>query len=123
MRISTVLALLGAVSLSSSALAAPPAAAAVTVANSASMVTVQTIQGQHYQATPAELVGITGNYALANGQTLRVSVQQRKVFAEVGDKKAEIVAVAPNTFASRSDDMTLVFDELPFANEVKLSRR
>lgn len=121
MRISTLLVLLGAVSLSASALAAPPAA--VAVANSATMVTVQTIQGQHYQATPAELAGITGNYNLANGQTLRVSVQQRKLFAEVGDKKAEIVAVAPNTFASRADDMTLVFDELPFANEVKLSRR
>lgn len=121
MRTSLLLAALASVTLSSAALAAPPALAPA--ASNAAIVSVQTIQGQHRTLRAAEADGVVGTYNLADGQTLRVSYEQRRLFAEVGSQKSEIVPVAPNTFAARGDGLTLVFDELPFANEVTLSRR
>lgn len=121
MRASTLLTFLGAVTLSVSAFAAPPSV--TPDAGSTAMVSVQTIQGQHRKYTPADVDGIVGSYKMSDGQTLRVSLEQRKLFAEVGERKTEIVAAGPATFVSRADDLTLVFEQLPFASEVALSRK
>lgn len=121
------LAILAGVSLSSAALAAPPAApsaaAAAPAASLAAIVSVQTIQGQHHVLRADEAKAVAGTYNLADGQTLRVSFEQRRLFAEVGNRKAELVQVAPTAFAARGDGFTLVFDELPFATAVTLTSR
>ena len=121
MRTSTLLAILASVTLSSAALAAPPAVAPA--ASNAAIMSVQTIQGQPHALRAGEVDGITGTYHLADGQTLRVSYEQRRLFAEMGKRKSEIVPVAPNTFAARGDAFRLVFDELPFASAVTLSSK
>lgn len=119
MRTLTLLTLLGAVS--ASAFAAPPTAN-VDAANNA-LVSVQTIQGSKYKLTPVEFKGVQGNYTMSNGQVLRVSEAQHKLFAEVGDTRSELVAVAENTFVARDADMKLVFDQIPFATDVVMTKK
>ena len=115
MRTLTLLTLLGAATLSASALAAP---SVTPDAGSSAMVAVQLIPGTSYKLRPVEFDGVQGTYNLANGQTLKVSAEHRKLYAEIGQNKAELVAVAENTFVSRDEDMKVVFDQIPFANEV-----
>lgn len=121
MRTATLLAILGAVSLSASAVAAPTAI--TPDAGSTALVSVQTIQGQQHKMPAADADAVTGVYHLTDGQTLRVSFEQRRLFAEMANHKTEIVPAGDNTFVSRSDDMKLVFDQLPFANDVAISRK
>lgn len=119
MRIHTLLALLGAVTLSASALAAP---AAVPDATASSAMPVEVVSGAHYKLRPIEFDGVQGVYQLDNGQVLRVTSAKRKLYAELnGQGKAEIVPVAQNVFFSREDDMKLVFDQIPFATDVTLT--
>lgn len=119
MRIQTLLTLLGAASLSASALAAPAVAPDATVS---SAMPVEVVSGAKYTLRPIEFEGVQGVYILSNGQTLRVSSAQRKLYAELdGQGKAEIVPVAENTFVSRQDAMKLVFDQIPFATDVTLT--
>jgi hypothetical protein len=121
MRTSTLLALLGAAALSAPAFGAP--AAAAPAAASSAMVAVQTIQDQHHALRPADAGDLVGSYDLSDGRTLRVSYAQRKLFAEVGSSKTELVPAGPRTFVSDNEDMKLVFDQLPFANHVTLTRK
>jgi len=50
-----------------------------------------------------------------------VSSAHRKLYADFGHAKFEIVPVAENVFASRDDDLRLAFDQIPFATQVTLS--
>jgi hypothetical protein len=119
MRIQTLLTLLGAASLSASALAAPAVAPDATAS---SAMPVEVVSGAQYKLRPIEFEGVQGVYNLSNGQILRVSSAQRKLYAELdGQGKSEIVPVAENTFVSREDAMTLVFDQIPFATDVRLT--
>ena len=118
MRTLTLLTILGAVSASASALAAP---SVTPDAGSSAMVAVQLVPGTSYKLRPAEFDGVQGSYNLANGQTLKVSADHRKLYAEIGQSKTELIAVAQNTFVSRDDDMKLVFDQIPFATDVALT--
>ena len=117
MRTLTLLTILGAVSLSASAFAAP----SVTPDASSSAMNVQLIPGSSYKLRPVEFDGVQGTYNLANGQTLKVSAEHRKLYAEIGQNKTELVAVAQNTFVSRDEDMKLVFDQIPFATDVRVT--
>lgn len=119
MRIQTLLTLLGAASLSASALAAPAVAPDATASSG---MPVAVVSGAQYKLRPIEFEGVQGVYNLSNGQILRVSSAQRKLYAELdGQGKAEIVPVAENTFVSREDATTLVFDQIPFATDVRLT--
>jgi hypothetical protein len=115
----TLLSLIAAATLSASAFAAPTI---TPDAGSPAMAAVQTIQGSNHKVRPAEAAGVTGVYDLSDGQILRVSFEQRKLFAEVGERKSEIVPAGQNAFVSRNGDMKLVFDQLPFATGVALTR-
>jgi hypothetical protein len=121
MRTSALLAILSAAALSVPAFAAP---AATTInAGSSALVSVQTIPGQHHKLRAGDVADVVGSYDLANGQTLRVSYAQRKLFAEIDGSKTEIRAVGERTFVSPEQDMTLVFDQLPFAANVAVTRK
>jgi len=82
---------------------------------------VPVVGNAHYKLRPFEFDGVQGAYALADGRTLRISSAHRRLYAELGTTRTEIVAVAQNVFASRDDSMHLQFDQIPFATEVTLS--
>ncbi len=119
MRTKILMTLFGTLALSTSAFAGP-----APDANVGASMEVQIVQGASYKLRPAEFDGVQGSYSLSNGTTMRVSASQRRLFAEIdGHAKAELVAVAQNTFVSRDEDMKLVFDQLPFATEVTLTSK
>ena len=121
MRTLTLLTLLGAATVSASAFAAPPTAN-VDTANS-TLMSVQTISAAKYKLTPVEFKGVQGRYTMDNGQMLQVSEDGHKLFAEIGNTRSELLAVAENTFVARDADMKLVFDQIPFATEVVLTKK
>lgn len=118
MRIQHTLALIGAATLSLSAFAASSPSNAET--GSPAMSSVHVVAAS-YKLRPIEFEGVQGAYALADGRTLRVSSARRKLYAELGQARFEIVPVAHNMFASRDDAVRLAFDQIPFATEVTLS--
>jgi hypothetical protein len=120
MHTSTLLAILGAAALSAPAFAAP---AAVTAQAGGTAMAVQTVAGQRHTLRPGEVGDVVGNYVLSDGSTLRVSYAQRRLFAELGSSRAELVPAGPRTFVSSDDGMTLVFDQLPFTTGVAVTRR
>lgn len=122
MRMHTLVIALGAAVLSASALAAPPNSTAD--AGSAAMVPAQTVNGSSYKQRPVEFDGVQGSYDLSNGETMRISSQHRKLYAQIGGRgKAELVAVAPNVLVSRDDSLRLTFDQLPFAAGVRVTQK
>jgi hypothetical protein len=120
MRTLALLAALGATMFSTAACAAPDTT--TLDAGGPPMASVKTIQGAQHKLNIGDVGAVLGSYDLSDGQILRVSFEHRKLFAEVGDRKTELVAAGRNTFVTRSGDMTLVFDQLLFANEVVLTR-
>lgn len=118
MRIQHTLTLIAAATLSLSAFAAP---AATQDATSEAVATVPVVGKAQYKLRPFEFDGVQGTYALADGRTLHVSSEHRKLYARVGAAMTEIVPVSQNVFASRDDGMRLQFDQIPFATEVTLS--
>ncbi len=117
MRIQHSLTLIAAATLSLSALAAPPAAETA----DAAMSRVHVVAGASWKLRPADIAGLQGSYALSDGRTLHVSSARRKLYADLGQARFEIVPVARNEFASRDDAVRLSFDQVPFATEVTLS--
>jgi hypothetical protein len=119
MRTQHTLALLAAATLSLSAFAAPPSATAET--DDAAISSVHIVAGPAYKLHPSQFDGVKGTYTLSDGRTLRVTSAQRRLYAELGQGRFEIVPVAQNVFASRDDGLRLAFDQIPYATEVTLS--
>jgi hypothetical protein len=119
MRIHHVLTLIGAAALSLSAAAAPAPGDAN---SSASIASVQVTADSGYRLRPAEIASVQGTYALNDGSTLHVTADHRKLYADVNGQRTEIVAKAPNVFASRDDAIRLVFDPSISSYDVKLSK-
>ena len=120
MRTATLMTLAGALALSASAFAAP---SVTPVAGSTAIASVN-ISGSSYKLRPIEFEGVQGTYKLSNGQVMKVSAEQRKLYMELdGGARAEMVPVAENTFLASGTDTRLVFDQIPFATDVTLSRR
>ena len=118
MRTPTLMTLVGALALSASALAAPP------VTPDATSIASVNVSAPAYKLRPIEFDGVQGVYRLSNGQVMKVSAAHRKLYMELdGGARSEIVPVAQNTFIAREDDTRLVFDQIPFATDVYLSRR
>lgn len=120
MRKQFVLALLATATLSGAAFAAPGANQDMERAAMASVPVVGS--GATYKLRLGDFDGVQGVYMLSDGRRLHVTLEHRKLFADVGRGKTEIVPVAQNRFATRDDSLHLAFDQLPFANEVTLSQ-
>jgi hypothetical protein len=73
-----------------------------------------------YKLKAGELDGVPGEFALSDGRRLTVTHAYGKLFARVDGARTEIVAVAPKRFVSRDDKLQLEFDQVPFANQVKV---
>jgi hypothetical protein len=119
MRIHHVLTLIGAAALSLSAAAAP---ASGDVTTSTSVASVQITADSGYKLRASEFNGVQGNYDLADGTTLRVIGDHRKLYAEVNGERKEIVAKSAHVFASRDDAIRLVFEDNITSYDVKLSK-
>lgn len=121
MRTTTLLTVLVAASLSASAFAAP--ASVAQGAASSVVVSAQTPRASGHLLRDSEVAGLPGTYNLADGQVLRVSFERHKLYAELGENKAELVPAGTNTFVARDDSMKLEFDQVPYATDVALTRK
>ena len=54
---------------------------------------------------------------------MRVSYEHRRLFAELGARKSELVPIGGNSYAARGTGMRLTFDQVPFATDVVVSGR
>lgn len=116
MRIAQVLTLIGTAALSFAASAEP-----ASVNTEASMTAVNVARAT-YRLHDSDLKAVQGLYALEDGRTLRVSAEQRKLYAEVDGHKSEIVKIGRAKFASRDDAVRVSFDTADsVANDVQVS--
>lgn len=116
MRMTHVLALAAAATVSLSASAAPAATNVDATVN----VSAPAIHAS-YRLDPSQFKAVQGAYALEDGRTLHVTADHRKLYAEVDGEKTEIVPVAPNRFASRDDAMRLNFNSDSLATDVTMN--
>lgn len=110
MRITTTLALLGAAAFSLPAFAESNQP----VAPAAGISELQPRPGADQR------FGVEGSYSLADGRQLRVFNAHRKLYAELGGKRTEIVPSGQHQYASRDHLLVLQFDG-EFATQVKVS--
>lgn len=107
MRIITVVSLIVAL-----ALAVPAALAQTPAATGAE---------RHYYITPYEMLDVYGAYPLSNGETLRITREGRRYFADMRSfGKVEIVAVDSIVFVSKDRSVKLKFTPRAFATDVVL---
>lgn len=103
--------------------AAPaPGASNVSQADSP-ILTVQTIAGTSYRLPSPEAAALAGTYPLSNGEVMRVSYEQRRLFAQLGAFKSELVPAGGASYAAPGTGMLLTFDQIPFATDVTVSGR
>jgi hypothetical protein len=120
MRTQLVLSLLAAATVSASAFAAPANTQDMEGAAVASVPVVGS--SATYKLRPFEFDGVTGVYSLSDGRNLRIVAEHRKLYAQIGTAKNEIVPVAQNRFVTRDDSLRLDFDQIPFATQVTVSQ-
>ena len=113
MRMLNIAVLLGAAALSQVGFAAP--ASVTAYADSTPMPGVSAVANTSHQLSSNELAEVRGAYTLSDGRVLRVSSEQRKLYATTNDRKFEIVPVAKNVFVSRDGAMKLEFDQTAFS--------
>jgi hypothetical protein len=121
MRALTLLTFLGAAALSVSAIAAP----AVTPDASATALTSVNVPGASTRTLrAAEVEGVQGTYHMKDGQTMHITTEDRRLYADFsGAGKTELVKAGENTFVSRADGTRFEFDQVPFANNVTMIRK
>lgn len=124
MRICTQFAIAAAaITLAAAASAAPAPAAPNASQADSPIITVQTIAGASYRLVSPDVAELAGTYPLSNGEVMRVSYEQRRLFAQRGASKTELVPAGGNSFSARGTGMLLTFDQLPFATDVTVSGR
>jgi hypothetical protein len=116
MRYQYLLTLIGASAVSLSA-AAAPASGDVNPA----ITSVHVAADSGYRMNAADFDRLRGTYALDDGRLLTVSTEHRKLYANVGGARTEIVPVRANVFASRDDSLRVAFDDKGWNTEVKVS--
>jgi hypothetical protein len=75
-----------------------------------------------YKPRPAEIDDVVGTYKLDNGATLKVKMERRRLYAELGQRgMTEMVPVGEYRYVSPDQRMTFEFNPLPFDGEVVLT--
>ncbi len=78
--------------------------------------------GNQYRPTASEVQDALGTYAMSNGQTVKVSSEQNRLYVQIGDRgRTELVATGGNAFASRDRDTRMVVTPQAFGGEIALS--
>lgn len=76
---------------------------------------------RHYYLTPVEMLEVYGTYRLSNGETMRITREKRRDWADMPSTgKVEIVAVDSIVFVTRDGNLRLEFTPLAFATDVKI---
>lgn len=112
MRTKYILALIGAALVATSASAAPN----FTEKNNISSIAVLGKVGA--KQNPASYSRVPGMYQLDDGRVLEVTLEDRKLFAHLGNAKVEILQSGPNSFASRDDALRVAFDSVGYPVDV-----
>jgi hypothetical protein len=87
-----------------------------------SEIQVRPVAGQTYGPTPMQVAEMKGDYAMDNGETLKISIEHRRLVARVGQGiAAELVPVAENRFASADRRMTMEFKPIAFGDQILLT--
>lgn len=74
-----------------------------------------------YYVTPVEMQQVYGTYALSNGDTLRITREHNRYWAEMQRTgRVEIVPVASLVFAERAGPLRYTFKERAFDTEVQI---
>jgi ABC-type oligopeptide transport system substrate-binding subunit len=120
MRIKQVLAFLGAVAVSSLALAEP--AAPVSVSADGSTVTVYGDASPVFRLKPGQAEDVTGAFRLEDGRVLRLTSYQNKVFMEVDGKRERLLPLSRTEFVASKSGARVALDEEAFAGNVKLTQ-
>jgi hypothetical protein len=129
MRIRNQLAIAATALFAASAGAAPASAPASASASSvaseaiAPIMPVQTIGAPVYRIPTPDAAALAGSYGLSTGETLRVSYERSRLYAELGERRTELVPVDGTSFAARGGGLRLRFDQVPFATDVVVSGR
>ncbi|WP_426175095.1 hypothetical protein [Massilia sp. TWR1-2-2] len=78
--------------------------------------------GQTYQPRPMEVAEVTGVYELDNGETVKISVERRSLYARIGLRAPiQLVAVAEHKFVSVDRRVTLQFKPIAFGDQIVLT--
>lgn len=123
MQIRTQLAVAAFATIAATSTGAAFAGPAVTADAITPMVSVQTIAATSQRMPAADAAALAGTYDLSNGATSRVSYEGRRLYAEMGARKSELVPAGGTAFTARGTDLRLQFEQLPFATDVVLSGR
>jgi len=118
MRIKQVLALFGAVAISSVAFAEP----APVVSADGNTVYVQGDASPIMRLSPGEAADLQGAFKLDDGRVLKLSNQDRKVFMEVDGHREELLPLSRTEFVARKSGARLALDEPSFANTIHLTQ-
>lgn len=71
-----------------------------------------------YQPSVDEARYMRGTYQLADGRVLQVTSERQHVYATIDGRVEELVPVGERTFVTRNSEDRVVFDQLPFPNEI-----
>jgi hypothetical protein len=75
-----------------------------------------------YAITPNEMLEVYGSYALSNGDTLRISREHRRYWAESTQAgRVEIVPVDSIVFVEKNGPRRYTFTPLPFTTELRIT--
>lgn len=92
-------------------------------ADASDMVTVQTISRMAHRMPAADAVTLAGTYPLSNGEILRVSYERSRLYAEMGQRRTELVQTGSTSFVGRGTATQFTFDQVPFATDVVVTGR
>jgi hypothetical protein len=120
MRITPVLAFLGAAALSTCALAEPslPGSAGA----DGNTVGVQAGASPALRLTPSEAEDATGSFGLEDGRVLKLSSQDSRIYMELDGKREELLPVSRTRFVARASGAELAVDSLHFPEKVELTQ-
>lgn len=100
-----------------------PAGAAAAADGVGDMITVQTISAMSHRMPSADAATLAGAYPLSNGELLRVSFERNRLYADLGQRRTELVQTGRTNFVGRGTGMQFTFDQVPFATDVVITNR
>lgn len=71
-----------------------------------------------FRLTESEAQRMRGEFRLDDGRVLTVTSKRHRIYAQLDGKTEELVPVADNTFVTHDGANRLVFNRVPFADEV-----
>lgn len=87
------------------------------------MAAVLPISAERGSLPDADAATLAGAYSLSNGAVLHVTYERRRLFADLGERKTELLQTGPNSFIGRGSALQFTFDPVPFATGLAINSR